>query len=910
MALEKSQRDKQKALIKYQQDVSNIKYPLIERELYACIKLIDTFNKDNKTLKKDLLYSNTASNRLTKLPSQLPAPSVVEMLPLSYCTYASTATGECDSNVKGLMDINNSVSITELLTTYNFFNLFSTQLGLSKFSIDEYADMICYQDSNVLLSEVLCCLLKVILDDPMVARIQKRMVMSAQGNSGGDNIHTILPKKLQPSLVTPLSCDALVTALLPHLQPVRKILKSFAGLDASTKEVSNIPSQSMPIGVDATPACKRSHAISNVYTEIKAISLTEEQKPSPGAKTGSSLVSLQNRDISMSVTENMVFLYKQIESLLHELTAKAKSICQLEPSFKLTCLSILCETCYDVEYICKILTEHAEEYSNRLGVMKAQQEELKSVNKDPRFRLKEYSEQERKKSMFHCRLLNIEKQAIRNCQIQLESKQKALVKKKKAVNNGDIDEGVEESHDVQLEPAPMDIKKEMYALIRNIGGSNKPAGDASTDNVNSEVEKEMKSKQKKEKAKTDVYTPSAAQMVTFMDEMRILEKNGIDICVTSPVTLYLSKAEQIELCQLPDPYIDFDAGPPVATSSKKSKSRGSSSLSKEMDYEPYHHVDSYGLPLDEYPSDDEDDMLFDMVTKNEEDMMKYLDSKQKVKLRQKSVVRSKKLAEKNKIREGIEKEVEMRNEITNNIMRAIDNNSNISDKEMKNFIVNAKRYGLIDSVSSGRIYCANIIKRLYVYKQELIETALEEKKKYENQKILNKYFIRLDPLGLDRVGRKYYTFDNDDRLFVEERISKTDMNEMPESNRKLVFDDDFQEMEVDVCHENMSEFEKVQAHAIKKRNELKNVTTQALNRLIESKPASKCSKWYVYSTLSEIWKLYHALDDRGKNESKLKKNLKSVFDLFEEPLQFQSEGHEYIGRLIKHVFGSGRNKVS
>ena len=172
--------------------------------------------------------------------------------------------------------------------------------------------------------------------------------------------------------------------------------------------------------------------------------------------------------------------------------------------------------------------------------------------------------------------------------------------------------------------------------------------------------------------------------------------------------------------------------------------------------------------------------------------------------------------------------------------------------------------------------------------------------------------------------RNYYTFDNDDRLFVEEiteasngkgnddggtsggtSVMECVQETVPDINK---FDSD-NDTTTDVNA--IPTFEQVQATAIQKRNELRSITTLAINQLIHSKPARKISKWSVYSTITEIWGLVEALDERGIDECALKKTLKSVFDLTEPPLQFQSTGHEYIGRLIKHVFGGhGKNRVS
>lgn len=62
-------------------------------------------------------------------------------------------------------------------------------------------------------------------------------------------------------------------------------------------------------------------------------------------------------------------------------------------------------------------------------------------------------------------------------------------------------------------------------------------------------------------------------------------------------------------------------------------------------------------------------------------------------------------------------------------------------------------------------------------------------------------------------------------------------------------------------------------------------------------------KWGVYSTPSEQWQLWDALDARGERESELKSAIKARFDIEEPPVVYQTTGSDYIGKKVKRIFG-------
>jgi hypothetical protein len=62
-------------------------------------------------------------------------------------------------------------------------------------------------------------------------------------------------------------------------------------------------------------------------------------------------------------------------------------------------------------------------------------------------------------------------------------------------------------------------------------------------------------------------------------------------------------------------------------------------------------------------------------------------------------------------------------------------------------------------------------------------------------------------------------------------------------------------------------------------------------------------KWSVYSSPSEQWLLWDALDERGEREAALKAAIKARFDIEEPAVVYELTGSEFIGRKVRRVFG-------
>lgn len=59
----------------------------------------------------------------------------------------------------------------------------------------------------------------------------------------------------------------------------------------------------------------------------------------------------------------------------------------------------------------------------------------------------------------------------------------------------------------------------------------------------------------------------------------------------------------------------------------------------------------------------------------------------------------------------------------------------------------------------------------------------------------------------------------------------------------------------------------------------------------------------MYSSATEQWKLWDALDERGERELALKAAIKARFDIEEPPVVYELTGSAFIGKKVKRTFG-------
>jgi hypothetical protein len=163
---------------------------------------------------------------------------------------------------------------------------------------------------------------------------------------------------------------------------------------------------------------------------------------------------------------------------------------------------------------------------------------------------------------------------------------------------------------------------------------------------------------------------------------------------------------------------------------------------------------------------------------------------------------------------------------------------------------------------------------------ELETKAKENKTQQKHEQALQEFFVRTEPLGFDRNRRLYWQFTGDaGRLFVETK------QQIPEE-----------------------EYHGLRPPPLLAQNPstLEEEENKMLNVLFQSRPHRFRSIWHVYSTPTELYRLWYSLDERGEREKELKELIASRYELEEPKQEYSTTGSEYIGRQVTRTFG---NKV-
>ena len=134
----------------------------------------------------------------------------------------------------------------------------------------------------------------------------------------------------------------------------------------------------------------------------------------------------------------------------------------------------------------------------------------------------------------------------------------------------------------------------------------------------------------------------------------------------------------------------------------------------------------------------------------------------------------------------------------------------------------------------------------------------------EHERALMAYFVRTEPLGLDRFYNAYWCFEGDTKIFVQS-FSRDEQSD-PDTIRAD-----------DVCAS-------VGRHP----------------------PSAVRSSWRIYASMWEIWALIDALDDRGLREKALKSKLRAKFGFADNSNGYKTCGNEYIGKKVRRKFGKVR----
>ena len=161
---------------------------------------------------------------------------------------------------------------------------------------------------------------------------------------------------------------------------------------------------------------------------------------------------------------------------------------------------------------------------------------------------------------------------------------------------------------------------------------------------------------------------------------------------------------------------------------------------------------------------------------------------------------------------------------------------------------------------------------------------------------------------MDRYFNRYFCFEGDHRVFVEQQIPRENSFPPAKSNSFIIFAEAcegllFNESE----HYNNTTTSNNDSNSSTTTQTAPNIYHLAKTQLIKSKPYAKTSRWFIYASESELYKLCECLDERGERERALKTALKARFDIKEPTQEYLTTGHDYIGRRVVRDFG--KNKV-
>lgn len=177
----------------------------------------------------------------------------------------------------------------------------------------------------------------------------------------------------------------------------------------------------------------------------------------------------------------------------------------------------------------------------------------------------------------------------------------------------------------------------------------------------------------------------------------------------------------------------------------------------------------------------------------------------------------------------------------------------------------------------------------------------EDKLFLQHEKTLSQLAVRSAPFGTDRFRREYWSFQGDDRLFVQQREEKPILQQQQGILSNLI-----------PRHRPQTTTSTNLAAALADGKDIpvpyETEIEDSLWRMFVTRPNRYSFKWGVYtSNGKELWYLWDALDDRGEREVELKAALKARFELEEPKVNYLKTGSHYLGKRLLRQF---RRKVS
>lgn len=757
--LDALRKEKGRLETKITTDADSIKFPVKDEEL---LRVIDIKNRGAKKAesKKDGPGSPGGAELKQKnpYPTPLPIPSLVNVLPEGTTLSASAGAAGVDS-------------VSHILHTWSFLTMFHKQLAINRFTLSEYTDLLLYTAKpSVALSEIVSSLLRLILSDAaMSSKLSAHIANINNANSEGTvegassvpmseryGAYSLMPRKLKPDVVTSLTWQVVLRCVLRSVSAVRQAKRSLeevssavGGSASVATEVDGGDATSLPL---VTPMLPRSHAVAHLYTVAAAGAVST---PSAAVK---------DKDALYSISSDVQGFYGDIMRVLQEL--EGRDFHSFSMDDKLLVLQVLITTCNDTKRILELLANHAEERQEKLLAISKQQQDEKQTLKDARFKLKDYSDADRALAVEHCRIANMEANVAKNAVAAAVSKTSTKTgasagagsNKKQKTNSGgsrsggaDVDDTEKKSYKATAastlggDSMGRELMADDYVegvcrlmqtcLIRTKSSKEKgkdkqihkstsaasllsdtsagTADDITTSEgaASATMGKELRAALKDIR---DMHFAPPSQVVQELDDMLMLRKLGIQICITSPATLHYRRKLGIDLnnTRAPPPSpVDGSCGLEKVTSASgtkgSSKGRSNSSQRRSRDAmeakaeENVQSTDKDGVPLDEYPSDDEE-----LV--EAEEMFAFLDRNQKSQMRQKASSMQSERKEKLRRRAELDSTKEQRATANYYLVNAIESRS---EKDIKSAIKFAKSWGLQGTIeATGEVYCTKLLK--------------------------------------------------------------------------------------------------------------------------------------------------------------------------------------------------------
>ncbi|CAN0060313.1 unnamed protein product, partial [Discosporangium mesarthrocarpum] len=220
-------------------------------------------------------------------------------------------------------------------------------------------------------------------------------------------------------------------------------------------------------------------------------------------------------------------------------------------------------------------------------------------------------------------------------------------------------------------------------------------------------------------------------------------------------------------------------------------------------------------------------------------------------------------------------------------------------------------------------------------RERMQQAAIQNKYK----KLMANKFVRTEPLGSDREGRRYWVFEGDERIHVEtitrkENASPLQENLEPPSNPEgatiITVDEPEAQAQTKPKPETKPKASRdlnpvqpgptsfVGSSSVRATGTPSTSSAGVVSHeLSKYHPVWYQSSWNFYETEDEFHTLILSLDRRGRGESEVKDALQERFDIAElernvqdraanvemESVPWQTGGSEHIGKRVRRVFG-------